>query len=538
MNSSRRGWWAGGRLIATFAALAGFALSIAVPVAAQSADQESAPSADAPAAGTLQPGDAPPTGPKDIDFYRDIQPIFAARCYKCHGLVEQKGGLGLFHRDGAKRGGDSGRSLLVGRLEISPLWERVTSDDPQQRMPHDADPLSESELDRIKKWILADAPWPDMPPADAFADPGSGESWFISRGNYWLKFLDLLDAFMKKYAHLKLQAYVALGMFIVLLFVEAVRQKHARGELARSGFAGRAWSALVRLRPSYFLAVYFAWALWIGESKHQAVVAQQKNEITALERRLIDPTKASDLMKVYGNPPVPFRPSKLPEIHSTYYRGNCERDPKLFNGGNYRTATLQLGLFDANKNRVELGNTVGPGPLYVRLEIERAPGTASGFYPNDAMSRIFLSEHTTFIASPRQPQLDPVPFSVVKPDWSWEAYFPIGAPAEKGESELTGLVYVVRTHSPMQEPGKITGEPHYGIKFDLRFNDRTLVEGSDLWMGELFLVSAVVPPVPEKIPLCEWFDWRPLPVSTGTNTSDPKLLGLDPQTGRAPETYK
>ena len=36
-----------------------------------------------------------------IDFARDIQPIFAKRCYKCHGPNEAEGGLKLDSRDGA-----------------------------------------------------------------------------------------------------------------------------------------------------------------------------------------------------------------------------------------------------------------------------------------------------------------------------------------------------------------------------------------------------------------------------------------------------
>jgi hypothetical protein len=41
-------------------------------------------------------------------YVREIQPLLAERCVKCHGAEKQKGGLRLDHRAVAFRGGDSG----------------------------------------------------------------------------------------------------------------------------------------------------------------------------------------------------------------------------------------------------------------------------------------------------------------------------------------------------------------------------------------------------------------------------------------------
>jgi hypothetical protein len=45
------------------------------------------------------------------------------------------------------------------RPDNSKLWERVTSTDPDKRMPFGLDPLSQRQLDIIGNWILDGAPF-------------------------------------------------------------------------------------------------------------------------------------------------------------------------------------------------------------------------------------------------------------------------------------------------------------------------------------------------------------------------------------------
>ncbi|MBI5775304.1 MAG: hypothetical protein HZA89_16405, partial [Verrucomicrobia bacterium] len=42
-----------------------------------------------------------------VDYTKDIRPIFAAKCYSCHGPEKQKGQLRLDRRADALKGGDS-----------------------------------------------------------------------------------------------------------------------------------------------------------------------------------------------------------------------------------------------------------------------------------------------------------------------------------------------------------------------------------------------------------------------------------------------
>jgi mono/diheme cytochrome c family protein len=47
-----------------------------------------------------------------VDFARDIQPIFTARCVACHGVDRPLGGLRLHRREDALAGGDGGAAIV------------------------------------------------------------------------------------------------------------------------------------------------------------------------------------------------------------------------------------------------------------------------------------------------------------------------------------------------------------------------------------------------------------------------------------------
>ncbi len=105
---------------------------------------------------------APSPAGAGIDFARDIRPILASRCYDCHGPEAAKGGLRLDSLAAARRGGESGAPTLVpGRSEASELFKRVLTADEEDVMPQKGERLTPVEIDRLRRWIDAGAPWPD-----------------------------------------------------------------------------------------------------------------------------------------------------------------------------------------------------------------------------------------------------------------------------------------------------------------------------------------------------------------------------------------
>lgn len=96
-----------------------------------------------------------------VDFRRDINPIFANHCRKCHGSDKDKGGLRLHTEEAARRGGDGGAVLIPGDSANSEIVYRITTDDPDLRMPPEGDGLSEGETALLAAWIDQGAVWDD-----------------------------------------------------------------------------------------------------------------------------------------------------------------------------------------------------------------------------------------------------------------------------------------------------------------------------------------------------------------------------------------
>jgi hypothetical protein len=95
-----------------------------------------------------------------VDFVRDIQPILSSHCYKCHGETKHRAELRLDLRDDALAGGEDGKVILPGDAKGSPLVQRITASDEEERMPQKAPALAAEEIETIRRWIDEGAPWP------------------------------------------------------------------------------------------------------------------------------------------------------------------------------------------------------------------------------------------------------------------------------------------------------------------------------------------------------------------------------------------
>ena len=70
-----------------------------------------------------------------IDFTRDIKPIFADRCYSCHGPDKHKSGLRLDRKSDALQGGDSGLIIVPQKSAESLLFKNISGANPDSIMP-------------------------------------------------------------------------------------------------------------------------------------------------------------------------------------------------------------------------------------------------------------------------------------------------------------------------------------------------------------------------------------------------------------------
>jgi len=90
-----------------------------------------------------------------VDFAHDVLPLLEQHCTKCHTNGRYEGALSL----------DTRETLLEaevaepGKGAESAIIDRVTSDDPEVRMPFEAPALSAAEVDVLRRWIDAGLPW-------------------------------------------------------------------------------------------------------------------------------------------------------------------------------------------------------------------------------------------------------------------------------------------------------------------------------------------------------------------------------------------
>ncbi len=123
--------------------------------------------------------DAPPA----VDFNRDIRPLLADNCYKCHGPDDKtrKAKLRLDVREDAL----ASKAFVPGKPDAGELLNRLVTTDPQERMPPPSTkrpPLTPEQVGLVKRWIAEGAKYsdhwsftkltrPEVPKIDAPAFP-------------------------------------------------------------------------------------------------------------------------------------------------------------------------------------------------------------------------------------------------------------------------------------------------------------------------------------------------------------------------------
>ena len=206
----------------------------------------------------------------------------------------------------------------------------------------------------------------------------------------------------------------------------------------------------------------------------------------------------------FGNPPVP-RPSPLPpSLSKTYYRGNDERSEEMFEGGNYRTVTFDLWIEDSEGKRIAPGDEVvadrsSPSPMNLVVRFTRSPSTSSGYFTEKYMRRMYLTMRAGEFLGRDEPVDDRIDWTMTEHERVWIARVPMPRsiirrnqpePGAKVEIERYvdlerpldrgGIVYLCEERYDRDR--MIGGRFHYAIRYDLRIENGTVTEASDLWM--------------------------------------------------------
>ncbi|WP_397568654.1 PSD1 and planctomycete cytochrome C domain-containing protein [Schlesneria sp. T3-172] len=107
----------------------------------------------------------PPAVKRDVDFVKDIQPLFKEHCLKCHGENRQRGDFRLDDKGAALKGGESfAPAIIPGDGAASPLVRFTAGAVEGMEMPPEGErALSRDEVSLLRAWIDQGAKWPDEP---------------------------------------------------------------------------------------------------------------------------------------------------------------------------------------------------------------------------------------------------------------------------------------------------------------------------------------------------------------------------------------
>ncbi|MBT6851759.1 MAG: DUF1549 domain-containing protein, partial [Opitutae bacterium] len=100
-----------------------------------------------------------------VDFLSEVRPILSDTCYKCHGpdSKARKAKLRLDKRTAAFSEKDGATPIVPNDLAKSEVIRRITSKDPDERMPPPDSglELTTDQIDVLSNWVNEGADWPE-----------------------------------------------------------------------------------------------------------------------------------------------------------------------------------------------------------------------------------------------------------------------------------------------------------------------------------------------------------------------------------------
>lgn len=108
----------------------------------------------------VQAAESPPASSRQVDFARELEPLFAEHCFDCHGPKKQESAFRADNREDLIKGGDHGPAIVVGNSAGSILVKVLTdTHDDIAGMPKKKEKLTPEQINRVRAWIDQGALW-------------------------------------------------------------------------------------------------------------------------------------------------------------------------------------------------------------------------------------------------------------------------------------------------------------------------------------------------------------------------------------------
>ncbi len=236
----------------------------------------------------------------------------------------------------------------------------------------------------------------------------------------------------------------------------------------------------------------------------EALHAHLAHKINAKDTELENQLHSTTFLE-YGDPLIPSRPKGDPSLQSKYYRGNDERNPNLYNGGNYRTSEFYIDLCNNEGQSVNYDSQVSAENLFIRVAIKRSPNTAEYFWKKERMNRIYVTKNSGKFHWTKDKITDSVKLIETEHEKSWEFRYPLID--FHIDNHIKGIIYLCEKRKS-DNGNLIGGRFHYAFQFNLEINEDRLDPMSDVWMGPLYRKRSLRI---WEIPETEWLSSMPIP---------------------------
>jgi len=261
-------------------------------------------------------------------------------------------------------------------------------------MPKGSDALSPTQIGLVTQWISEGAIWED-PVADAAKSP--------PLLNQISEFADKVDKSTSNLPGRPVFIGSILAIFLVVLMIAALKERSVKA-------SGKIQLPLIRrIHWGYYLLLVCCWVgpliffiNGIQQENAANELAGLESQLAAANNQLSQYTGRGSVKEIFGDPPVPRRPEHPPTLAFTYYRGNCERHPDLFNNGNYLTAELSIGLRDQTGEVVLPESHLADRELTVQFEIKQGPNASDALYSDAIIQSVFLSDEFVSTTKPSE----------------------------------------------------------------------------------------------------------------------------------------
>jgi hypothetical protein len=101
--------------------------------------------------------DEPASAPAEF-FEKEVRPLLAEHCFRCHQGTKPKGGLTLTSRTDLLQGGDRGPAAVPGQPEKSLLIQAIGYQDTPKMPP--TGKLKDRQIAILTRWVKLGLPWP------------------------------------------------------------------------------------------------------------------------------------------------------------------------------------------------------------------------------------------------------------------------------------------------------------------------------------------------------------------------------------------